>query len=149
MQLRMHISVAILVLASMAGCASKQPESVMSTQGTTLVQLGQVIDVRDITVRGGRPSGIGAAAGAVLGGIAGSTIGSGNGSTVASIGGALAGGMAGQRAEESAASNSRTAVTIRLESGETRTVNIAPGEKFRIGDTVKVTTAAGVTSVTH
>lgn len=113
------------------------------------MQTGQVINVRDVTVRGGRPSGIGAFAGAVLGSVAGSTIGSGHGSTVASIGGALAGGMAGQHVEESAAKDSRTEVTVRLDSGEVRTITVEPGTSFRIGDTVKVTTSAGVTRVTH
>ncbi|HZW13517.1 MAG TPA: glycine zipper 2TM domain-containing protein [Noviherbaspirillum sp.] len=121
----------------------------MSTQGTTLVQTGQVINVRDVTVRGGRPSGLGAFAGAILGGVAGSRIGAGHGSTAASIGGALAGGMVGQRVEESAASDSKTEVTVRLDSGEIQTLSVEPGAIFRIGDTVKVTTSGGVMTVTH
>ncbi|GAB3539624.1 hypothetical protein GCM10027343_07380 [Noviherbaspirillum agri] len=111
------------------------------------MQTGQVVNVRDVTVRGGRPSGLGAFAGAVLGGVAGSRIGAGHGSTVAGIGGALAGGMAGQRVEESAASDRKTEVTVRLDSGEMQTFSVEPGAVFRIGDTVKVTTSGGVTTI--
>jgi len=144
-----RISIALLVIASVTGCVAPPSQPVVSTQGTTLVQTGQVINVRDVTIRGGRPSGIGAFAGAVLGSVAGSTIGSGHGSTIASIGGALAGGMAGQHVEESAAKDSRTEIAVRLDSGEIRSFNVDPGTRFRIGDTVKVTTRAGVTSITH
>lgn len=149
MQTSARLSIGLLTVALLAGCASQQSQPAMSTQGTTLVQTGQVINVRDVTVRGGRPSGLGAFAGAVLGGVAGSRIGTGHGSTVASIGGALAGGMAGQHVEESAASNSMTEVTVRLDSGEIRTFNVEPGAAFRIGDTVKITTSGGETKVTH
>lgn len=144
-----RISISLLVIALLSGCASPPSQPVNSTQGTTLVETGQVVNVRDVTVRGGRSSGIGAFAGAVLGSVAASTIGSGHGSTVASIGGALAGGMAGQHVEESAASDSKTEVSVRLDSGEIRTFNVDPGTSFRIGDTVKVTTSAGMTRITH
>jgi len=144
-----RLSTGLLALALLAGCASQPSQPAMSTQGTTLVQTGQVINVRDVTVRGGRPSGLGAFAGAILGGVAGSRIGAGHGSTAASIGGALAGGMVGQRVEESAASDSKTEVTVRLDSGEIQTLSVEPGAIFRIGDTVKVTTSGGVMTVTH
>ena len=144
-----RISMGLLTLALLAGCASQPSQPAMSTQGSTLVQTGQVINVRDVTVCGGRPSGLGAFAGTILGGVAGSRIGAGHGSTVASIGGVLAGGMAGQRVEESAASDSRTEVTVRLDGGEIQTFSVEPGAIFRIGDTVKVTTSGGVATVSH
>lgn len=143
------LPVALLASTLLFGCASQQAQPAMSTQGTTLVESGQVINIRDITVRGGRPSGIGAFTGALLGGVAGGRIGSGHGSTIASIGGALAGGMAGQHVEESAASTSKTELTVRLESGEVRTYMVEPGANYRIGDTVKVTTTGGTSQVSH
>lgn len=143
------LSTALLAAALLTACASQPAEPVMSTQGSTVVQTAQVINVRDVTVRGGRPSGIGAFAGAVLGGIAGSRVGSGYGSTAASIGGAFAGGMAGQHVEQSAASDSTTKVTVRLDSGEIRTFSVQAGANFRIGDTVKVTTGGGSTRISH
>lgn len=134
----------------LAGCASSPPaQPTMSTQGTTLVQTAQVTNVRDITIRGGRPSGLGSFFGAILGGVAGSKIGSGSGSAVAGVGGAVAGGMAGQHVEQSGISRSTTELTLRLDNGDVRTVQIEPGENFRIGDTVKVITNAGVIRVTR
>lgn len=140
-----------LLLAALlqAACASAPPAPLMSTQGTTLVQTAQIIDMRDITVRGGRPSGVGSFVGAILGSIAGSRIGSGNGSAAAGIGGAVAGGMAGQRAEESGMSNSATELTVRLANGDIRSYRVDRAEQFRIGDTVKLTTSNGITRVTQ
>ena len=141
----------ILLLAAIlqTACASTPPAPLMSTQGTTLVQTAQVTDVRDVTVRGGRPSGVGSFVGAILGGIAGSRIGSGNGSSAAGIGGAVAGGMAGQRVEESGMSNSATELTVRLANGDVRIYRVDRAEQFRIGDTVKLTTSNGITRVTQ
>lgn len=140
----------LMTIVLLAGCASTPPEQpVMSTQGTTLVQTAQVTNVRDITIRGGRPSGLGSFAGAILGGIAGSRIGSGNGSAAAGVGGALVGGMTGQRIEESGMSRRSTELTLRFDNGELRTYQVEHDEIYRAGDTVKVTTSGGITRVTH
>lgn len=139
----------IPLVVLLSACASRAAAPAMSTQGSTVMQTAQVTDVRDITVRGGQPSGLGAFAGGLLGGVAGSTIGSGHGSTVAAIGGALAGSMAGQHAEQSAKSRRSTAVTVQFESGETRTYHVDRDERYRIGDTVKITTSGGVTRIAH
>ncbi len=149
----MHTNLRMLIILLMPSlliaCASTQPSTVMSTQGSTLVQTAQVTDVRDIAVRGGRPSGIGAFVGTVLGSIAGSRIGSGNGSVAAGIGGALAGGIVGHRLEESGMVNSATELTVRLENGDIRTYRVDQAEHFRVGDRVTLTTANGITRVTH
>ena len=113
------------------------------------MQTGRVTNVRDITVHGGHPSGVGSFVGAVLGGVAGSRIGSGHGSTAASIGGALAGSVAGQRVEESGKSSSSTELTVQLETGEVRNYRVDPGEAFRVGDVVRVTTVNGISRVTR
>lgn len=148
--MRAALLVSLIPLAALlSACASRSAAPVMSTQGSTVVQTARVTDVRDVTVRGGQPSGLGAFAGAVLGGVAGSRIGSGYGSTAASIGGALAGSMAGQHAEQAAKSRSTMALTVQFENGETRTYHVEPDARFRIGDTVRVTTSGGVTRITH
>jgi outer membrane lipoprotein SlyB len=139
----------LLTALLLAACASSPPSQVMSTQGSTLVQTAQVTDVRDIAVRGGRPSGVGSFVGAVLGSVAGSRIGSGTGSAAAGIGGALAGGMAGQRLEESGMGSSTTELTVRLDNGDVRTYRVDRTEQYRIGDTVKLMTANGMTRVTR
>lgn len=144
-------SMMLSTVVLLASCASQPPAQspASSTTGTILVRTGQVTDIRDVTVRGGRTSGLGSFVGAILGGVAGSTIGSGHGSTAAGIGGAVAGGMAGHQIEQSGASRSSTELTVRFDNGDVRTYSVEPGEHFRIGDTVTVTTSNGVTRVTH
>ncbi|OWW19046.1 glycine zipper 2TM domain-containing protein [Noviherbaspirillum denitrificans] len=131
----------------LAGCASTPSGPIMTTEGSTLVQTGRVTQVRDVAVHGGRPSGVGSFIGTIIGGVAGSKIGSGSGSTAAGIGGAIAGGVAGQRAEEAGKVNTSTELTVQLDSGESRVYRVDPGEPFKIGDPVRVTTVNGVSKV--
>ncbi|RJF97766.1 glycine zipper 2TM domain-containing protein [Noviherbaspirillum saxi] len=144
-----------LVLLSAAallpGCASSPPppSTISSTQGTFLVQTAQVTNVKDVVLRDGRSTGLGSFVGSILGGVAGSKIGSGTGSAVAGIGGAVAGGMAGQHAEQSGSGRSTTEVTVRLDNGELRTFAVEPGESFRVGEMVKVTTNNGLVRLSH
>jgi len=147
--MRAQFSIFAMALSAilLSGCAATRPDPLMSTQGSTVVQTGRITNVRDFTVRGGRPSGVGSFIGTILGGVAGSKIGSGNGSTAAGIGGALAGGMAGQRVEEAGKSSSSTELTVQLETGENRTYRVGSDEPFRVGDTVRITTVNGVSSV--
>lgn len=147
MRVRVSIPFLVMTMALLAACSSNPPATVMSTKGSTIVETGRVTDVRDVTIRGGRPSGVGSFIGTIVGGVAGSKIGSGTGSTVAGIGGAVAGGMAGQRVEESGKSNASTELTVQLDSGERRTFRIDPGEPYRIGDAVRITTVNGVSTV--
>jgi outer membrane lipoprotein SlyB len=148
------LSAGLLAIA-LAGCAVQQsPQQTAqpansSTQGTTLVQTGEVTNVRDLTVSGGRTSGAGSFVGGVLGAIAGSNVGGGYGRTAAAIGGTVAGGAAGQQIERSGATSKVTEVTVRFPNGDVRTYNVDPKETFRIGDTVKVTTSQGITRVTR
>lgn len=145
------VSLGAVTLLAIAGCATQQAPQplVSSTQGSTLVQTGQVTNVRDVTVSGGHSSGVGALVGGVLGGLAGSTIGGGYGSTAAAVGGTVAGGVAGQKLARAGATTKTTELTVRLSSGEERTYNVDPGESFRIGDTVKITTREGHTRITR
>ena len=140
--------VAALTLASCTSAPSSPPIT-SSTQGVTVVQTGQVTDVKDITRHDGRSTGLGSFIGSILGGIAGSNIGSGTGSAVAGIGGAIAGGMAGQHAEQSNSSRNSTEVTVRFDNGEARTYAVAPEDNFRVGETVRVSTNNGVVRVTR
>jgi outer membrane lipoprotein SlyB len=144
-----HTSIAIVAAALLNGCASSPPPPSSSTQGTTLVRVGQVTNVRDVTVRGGPSSGIGSFVGTILGGVAGSKVGSGYGSTAAAVGGALAGGMAGQHIEHSSIGSSTTELSVRFDNGDIRTYQIEPSASFRVGDTVTVVTSGGVTRITH
>jgi outer membrane lipoprotein SlyB len=149
--MRAGLPVAITMTALLIGCAMEQPpqSTVSSTQGSTVVQSAQVTNVRDITIRGGPSSGIGAIVGTVLGSVAGNTPGGSNGRAAATVGGTVAGDMAGQQVEQSGVSKNITTLTVRFENGDTRTYDIEPGESFRIGDIVKITTSKGITRITH
>jgi outer membrane lipoprotein SlyB len=122
---------------------------ISSTQGTTLVRKGEVTDVRDVTVSGGRSSGVGSLVGGILGGIAGSSIGGGYGRTAAAVGGVVAGGAAGQRVENAGATTRMMELTVRFAEGDVKTYSVDPGETYRIGDMVTVTTAQGATRITR
>ncbi|RJG05095.1 glycine zipper 2TM domain-containing protein [Noviherbaspirillum cavernae] len=136
---------------AMASCSTQPPAQApnASTEGSTLVQTGQVTAVRDVTTAGGQTSGLGPFIGGVLGGIAGSSIGGGYGRTAAAIGGGVAGGIAGHQVEAAGTTRQFVAVTVRLENGEERTYNIDTAETFQPGDTVKVITSGGSTRITH
>jgi outer membrane lipoprotein SlyB len=149
--MRVIIPVFFLVAALSAGCTSMADPNPMisSTEGTTLVQIGVVTDIRDIAVRGGTQSGVGATVGALLGGIAGSSIGSGFGRSAATVAGATAGGIAGQQIAGSNSGTSVTRMSVQLENGAVRTYDLEPGESFRVGETVKVISNAGKISITR
>lgn len=136
---------------ALTGCTTRQASqpSMSSTQGTTLVQTGEVTDVRDRTISGGRTSGFGAFLGGLLGAIGGNNVGGGNGRVAAAIGGTVAGSAAGDRIERSRDFSKVTELTVRFPGGGVRTYNVDPNETFRVGDTVKVTTSQGVTRVTR
>jgi outer membrane lipoprotein SlyB len=140
--MRPGLASTLLSSALLTACASSTPDSRMlaSTQGTTLVRSGQVMEVRDVAIQGGRTSGLGSVVGAVLGGLAGSAVGGGNGSTVASIGGALAGGVAGQQVEQSGNQRRMIDVSVRFDNGDVRNYRIESDQPVRVGDTVTIST---------
>jgi len=130
----------------LTACASPLPSS--STEGTTLIQAGHVVDVHDVTSVGGQTTGIGALVGGVLGAVAGSNIGGGYGSTAAAIGGSVAGGYAGHQMEASTPRKG-TAVTVQLENGDQRVFNTDSAETFSVGDAVRIVTNGASTRIMH
>ncbi|WP_136413161.1 glycine zipper 2TM domain-containing protein [Herbaspirillum sp. ST 5-3] len=141
---------ALMAATLLVGCASERPQSdKLSTEGTTVVQTAEVMNVRDITVHDGHSTGLGSFVGAILGGVTGNAIGGGNGNAVATVAGAVGGSLAGQHMEQSNASRSSIELTLRFADGAIRTYQVAPDESFRVGDTVKVTTNRGITRITH
>lgn len=134
-----------LLGVALAACAQRAP--LMSTDGGTLVRYGQVLDVRDVTLAGGRTSGFGSFVGSILGALAGSTIGDGNGRSLATFGGAIAGNVAGENIEATAATRTRTALTVRFENGDTLVYYIDPAPALRVGQQVQVVTHRGRTTV--
>ena len=95
--------------------------------------------------RKGEGTGAGAVGGAAAGGVIGHQIGSGSGNKIATVVGALAGGYAGHKAEERIRTQTAYRVTVRMESGGTRTFemsdasHLSPGQKVTVhGDQVVV-----------
>lgn len=146
--LLVRLCVAGMIGCIVAGCATPQGTA-SSTLGTTLVQVGEVTNIRDITLAGGRTSGVGSFLGSLVGAIAGSQVGNGYGRTAAAIGGTVAGGVAGQKVESAGNTSKVTELSVRFTDGAVRTYNVDPGESFRVGDKVKVVTSQGTTRVTR
>jgi len=107
---------------------------------------GRVGDCRDCgTVRGvdlmnksGDASGKGAVIGAVIGGVVGHQFGSGRGQDAATVGGAVAGGAIGHNEEKKRSAGSYYRVTVDMDRGGTREVNVGDAAGLRPGDRVRV-----------
>lgn len=113
------------------------------------VKMGVVENVRSVRLEG-TESGVGTVAGAAVGGIAGSEIGQGKGSAVAAVLGAVVGGVAGAAAEEAVTRKSGLEITVRLDSGRTiAVVQEDTGERFAVGNRVRILESGGQARVTH
>ncbi|TCS73296.1 outer membrane lipoprotein SlyB [Sulfuritortus calidifontis] len=113
------------------------------------VKMGVVESVRSVNLEGTQ-SGVGMATGAVVGGVVGSEVGEGKGKTLATVIGAVAGGIAGAAAEKGVTKKPGLEITVRLDSGRTlAVVQEDTGERFNVGDRVRVLESGGQTRVTH
>lgn len=139
---------ASLALAGCAGGLGSSDYGRGQARTAQEVQMGVVVDVREVRLEGTKTP-VGTAAGAVVGGVAGSEIGGGKGSVVGAVLGAVAGGVAGAAIEESITRQKGLEITVKLDSGRTIAVVQAADENFRPGDRVRVLTGGGVTRVTR
>ena len=113
------------------------------------VKMGVVESVRNVRLEG-TESGVGAVAGGAVGGIAGSSVGGGKGQAIGAVLGAVAGGVAGAAAEEALTRKPGLEITVRLDSGHTiAVVQEDTGERFAIGDRVRILESGGQARVTH
>lgn len=113
------------------------------------VKMGVVESVRNVRLEG-TESGVGAAAGAAVGGIAGSSVGGDKGQAIGAVLGAVVGGVAGAAAEEALTRKPGLEITVRLDSGSTiAVVQEDTGERFAIGDRVRILESGGQARVTH
>jgi outer membrane lipoprotein SlyB len=92
----------------------------------------------DVMNKSGEASGKGAVLGAVVGGVVGHQFGSGRGNDAATVGGAVAGGVVGHQAEKKANAGSYYRITIDMDRGSTREVNVADAAGLHSGDRVRV-----------
>jgi outer membrane lipoprotein SlyB len=98
--------------------------------------VGVVESVREIKTPG-QGTGLGAVAGGVLGGVLGHQVGGGNGKKAMTVLGAVGGGVLGNHVEKNARATTSYDVTVRMDSGERKTVRLAQAN-WRTGDRVKV-----------
>lgn len=98
---------------------------------------GVVTSVRAVKVEG-QGSGVGAVGGGVVGGLVGNQFGGGNGRTALTLLGAAGGALAGHEAEKHVRSTTSYQMTVRMDSGTTRSFRSATPYNWREGDPVRV-----------
>ena len=98
---------------------------------------GTVEAIREVSAPA-EASGLGAVAGGVLGGLLGNQVGRGKGNTAATIVGAVGGAFAGHQTEKYVRAEKQSQVTIRLEDGSIRTVSQDGGNRWQVGDRVRL-----------
>lgn len=137
----------------LGGCASGLQGDVYSRQDARapqVVRMGTVQSVRLVQIEGTKTP-IGAGAGAVIGGVGGSSVGGGKGQIVGAVAGAVLGGLAGAAAEEGLTREQGVEITVREDSGTTRSYvqAVSKNEVFRVGERVRITTLNGTSRVAH
>lgn len=100
------------------------PQRRAAAPAATCRDCGTVESVRTVT-RKGEGSGIGAVAGGVLGAAVGNQMGKGNGRSAMTVLGAVGGGMAGHEVEKRSKSVTVHRVSVRMDDGTLRTVEVA------------------------
>lgn len=142
----------LLIPLALAGCASgKGSDDYERAEARRVyeVKMGVVESVRSVKLEG-TDSGIGKFGGAAIGGIAGSEVGHGKGAAVGAVIGAILGGLGGSAVEEGTTRKPGLEVTVRLDSGRIiAVVQEDAGEKFSVGERVRILESGGQARVTH
>lgn len=146
------ILIPALMPVTLAGCASGKGSGDYErteTRRVYEVKMGVVEAVRYVKLEG-TDSGVGAASGAVIGGIAGSGAGDRRGSAIGAVVGAVVGGVVGAATEEATTKKQGIELTVRLDSGRLLAViQEDTGEKFAVGDRVRMLESGGQARITH
>jgi outer membrane lipoprotein SlyB len=135
--------------AALTGCAdnSAMTYNQSQMQRAQSVQLGTVVSVQQVKVKGDSNALL-TLGGAALGGLAGSNIGGGSrGSAAGAVVGAMAGGYGAQAAQKNLGGKNALEITVKLDSGQT--ISIVQGADTPIvnGQRVRVLTGAGADRV--
>jgi outer membrane lipoprotein SlyB len=121
-------------VAAQAPAPNQQPPQ---AQPRACSNCGTVQSIRYVEEKG-QGSGVGMVAGGVLGGVLGHQIGSGTGNTVATIAGAAGGAYVGNEVEKNRKKKSYYNVVIRMDNGQTRTIQYGSQPPAREGERVKI-----------
>jgi outer membrane lipoprotein SlyB len=112
--------------------------------GCTASTCGHVVAVREFQQKA-EGTGVGAVIGGVIGGLIGNTFGKGRGKTATTVAGAAGGAFAGHEGEKYLRGTKSYEVTIRLDSGATRTITqttrVESGQRVRLAGGAAVATA--------
>ena len=100
-------------------------------------ECGVIESTREITTNG-EGTGLGAVGGAVVGGVLGNQVGGGRGRDIATVVGAVGGVVAGNEIEKRVNSTRGFEVTVRMDDGSSRFIQVANAPTWRTGDHVKV-----------
>jgi len=110
--------------------AAAEPEPACETCGT--------VSAIDKIKTEGEASGAGAATGALVGVVIGNQIGSGSGKDIAKVVGGVGGAIAGHQAEKKIRAKTFYQVSVSMETGGTRVVEVASAEGIDVGTKVHV-----------
>lgn len=100
-------------------------------------ECGTVVAITEVK-QAGSGSGAGAVAGAVAGGVAGHQFGKGKGKDAATAAGAILGAIAGNQVEKQVRATMTYDVTVSMEDGTSRVVNVADASGVGVGAKVRV-----------
>jgi outer membrane lipoprotein SlyB len=146
-----QLSLTLLVVGALAGCASSSPDVIQrgDAQRMAQVQEGVVLTVRNVVVDGSQ-SGIGAGVGGVVGAIGGY---GGSGvqreAQVLGVLAGVAGAAAGNVIERFATKEDAVEILVQLKGGDRRAIVQAKGaEVLAPGDAVIIVTTGGKVRVT-
>ena len=92
----------------------------------------------DVMTKSGQASGGGAVIGAVIGGVIGHQFGKGRGQDAATAAGAVGGAAAGHQVEKNKNTGQYYRITVDMDRGETREVNVNDPAGLRAGSRVRV-----------
>lgn len=139
---------ALLLTAPMTGC--KQDESAPTKAEATKMEkaraepaprkcgdCGTVTNIEQLQKKG-EASGVGLVAGAVLGGVLGHQVGGGRGQDVATVAGAVGGAVAGNEIEKQSKASTYYRVTVSMDTGGTRVIDVNALNGLATGTKVKV-----------
>jgi outer membrane lipoprotein SlyB len=103
----------------------------------TCAECGRISSIQQVREQA-EGSGAGAIIGAVAGGVLGSQIGSGRGRKLATVIGAAGGAYGGHQAEKNIRADTFYRVSIQMDEGGTRTIDVADASALSVGQPVRV-----------
>jgi outer membrane lipoprotein SlyB len=138
----MHRLAALMLAATLVGCASTDPDLRPRTDAMRMAQVqdGQVLAVRTVRLDG-HQSGLGATVPTVAGAVSGSSVGGNREAVVFATLGAVLGGVIGHAIERNAGRDEALELIVQLRNGERVAIVQSKGEeRFQPGDAVMVIT---------